>query len=300
MNPYYNTATKEHFYEISDSNEVTLGTISSLKNGESKTYEYEVSVYMLNNEKIDGTVTQGTITVVSEDKGLNETVSTIKNNIKNAELQVNIFNGSSNEIELTSGGTVKSELVIKNTTSQNLKDMDVKVAFSSNLTPDANITEEIEDNVALSGVETGKDGISIMTLKVNSINAGDSLKIEMFPSTQYSLGENKTEDVWMLAEVITSNKNSYISNKLTRTVTDYSTNLKLEQQGKYEDGKAINVSTDKLNDGDKIAFTATITNNEQKEHKVSFEYNLDRMLDVESAKITTEAGEEDILGTIII
>lgn len=35
----------------------------------------------------------------------------------------------------------------------------------------------------------------------------------------------------MLAEVITSNKNSYISNKLTRTVTDYSTNLKLEQQG---------------------------------------------------------------------
>lgn len=116
--------------------------------------------------------------------------------------------------------------------------MDVKVAFSSNLTPDANITEEIEDNVALSGVETGKDGISIMTLKVNSINAGDSLKIEMFPSTQYSLGENKTEDVWMLAEVITSNKNSYISNKLTRTVTDYSTNLKLEQQGEYEDGKS--------------------------------------------------------------
>lgn len=298
MNPYYNTATKEHFYEISDSNEVTLGTIASLKNGESKTYEYEVSVYMLNNEKIDGTVTQGTITVVSEDKGLNETVSTIKNNIKNAELQVNIFNGSSNEIELTSGGTVKSELVIKNTTSENLKDMDVKVAFSSNLTPDANITEAIEDNVTLGGIETGKDGISIMTLKVNSINAGDSLKIEMFPSTQYSLGENKTEDVWMLAEVITSNKNSYISNKLTRTVTDYSTNLKLEQQGKYEDGKAINVSTDKLNDGDKIAFTATITNNEQKEHKVSFEYNLDRMLDVESAKITTEAGEEDILGQL--
>lgn len=298
MNPYYNTATKEHFYEISDSNEVTLGTIASLKNGESKTYEYEVSVYMLNNEKIDGTVTQGTITVVSEDKGLNETVSTIKNNIKNAELQVNIFNGSSNEIELTSGGTVKSELVIKNTTSQNLKDMDVKVAFSSNLTPDANITEAIEDNVTLGGIETGKDGISIMTLKVNSINAGDSLKIEMFPSTQYSLGENKTENVWMLAEVITSNKNSYISNKLTRTVTDYSTNLKLEQQGEYEDGKAINVSTDKLNDGDKIAFTATITNNEQKEHKISLEYNIDRMLDVESAKITTEAGEEDILGQL--
>ena len=78
---------------------------------------------MLNNEKIDGTVTQGTITVVSEDKGLNETVSTIKNNIKNAELQVNILNGSSNEIELTSGGTVKSELVIKNLTNETLKDM---------------------------------------------------------------------------------------------------------------------------------------------------------------------------------
>lgn len=297
-NPYYNTTTKEHFYEISDSNEITLGTIASLKNGESKTYEYEASVYMLNNEKINGTETQGTITVVSEDKELNETVSTIKNNIKNAELQVNIFNGSSNEIELTSGGTVKSELVIENLANETLKDVDVKVAFSSNLTPDANITEKIEDNVTFEGIDTSKDGIKTMTLKVNSINAGDTLKIEMFPSTEYSLGENKAEDVWMLAEAITSNKNSYISNKLTRTVIDYSTDLKLAQQGEYEDGKTINTLTDKLNDGDKITFTATITNNEQKEHKIGLEYNLDRMLDVESAKITTESGEEDVLGQL--
>lgn len=297
-NPYYNTTTKEHFYEISNSNEITLGTIASLKNGESYTYEYEASIYLLNNEKIDGTQTYGTITAVSEDKQLNETISTIKNNIKNAELQVNIFNGSSNEIELTSGGTVKSELVIKNITSETLKDIDVKVAFSNDLTPDANITEEIEDNVTYKGQETSKDGIKTITLKLNSINAGETIKIEMFPSTEYSLGGSEAKDVWMLAEAITSNKNSYISNKLIRTVKNYSSDLKIEQKGEYENGKAINVSTDKLNDGDKIEFTATITNNEEKEHKITFEYNIDRMINIESAKISKETGEEDILGQL--
>ena len=296
-NPYYNTTTKEHFYEVSNSNEITLETIASLKNGESKTFEYEASVYMLNNEKINGTETQGTITVVSEDKGLNETISTIKNNIKSAELQVSILNGSANEIELSNGGTVKSKLVIKNLTNETLKDMDVKVAFSKNLKPDANITESIEDKVTFKEIETSKEGIKTLVLKVNSINAGDSLQIDMFPSSSISDGK-ESENVWMLAEAITSNKNSYISNKLTRTVTEYTADLKLAQQGEYEDGKEINISSDKLNDGDKIGLTATITNNEQKEHKVSFEYNLDRMLDVESAKITTEAGEEDILGQL--
>ena len=296
-NPYYNTTLKEHFYEVSNSNEITLGTIASLKNGESKTYEYEASVYMLNNEKINGTETQGTITVVSEDKGLNETVSTIKNNIKSAELQVSIINGSSNEIKLSNGGTVKSRLVIKNLTNETLKDMDVKVAFSKNLKPDANITESIEDKVTFKGIETSKEGIKTLVLKVNSINAGDSIQIDMFPSSSISDGK-ESENVWMLAEAITSNKNSYISNKLTRTVTEYTADIKLTQQGEYEDGKEINISSDKLNDGDKIGLTATITNNEQKEHKVSVEYTLDRMLDVESAKIITESGEEDVLGQL--
>lgn len=297
-NPYYNTTTREHFYEISDTNDITLGTIEDLKNGESVTYEYEASIYQLDNDKIDGTQTFGTITVVSEDKQLNETLTTIKNDIKSAELQVNLINGSSNETKLTSGGTVKSAITIKNITNDILKDIDVKVAFSNQLEPNVNITAENEEIVSYKGVETSKDGIKTMKLRVNSINAGETLTVEMFPSTNYTLNGKESVDIWMLAEAITSNQNSYISNKLSRTVTNYSANLELNQQGKYENGKTIDVKTDKLNDGDKIQFTATITNNENKEHEVEFEYNMDKMIDVESAKISTDSGEEDILNQI--
>ena len=298
MNPYYNTTTKEHFYEISDSNDITLEQNIDLKNGESKVYEYETSVYELNNEKIDGTQTFGTISVTSDDKQLNETISTIKNNIKDAELEVNLINGSSNESSLTSGGTVKSAIVIKNITNDILKDIEVKVAFSSNLTPDVNIAEENEDKVSYKDEKTSKDGTKTMTLKVNSINAGETITIEMFPSTEYTLNGEESADVWMLAEAVTSSQNSYISNKLTRTVTNYSTDLKLDQKGEYENGKTINANTDKLNNGDKVQFTATITNNEDKEHTVEFEYNLDQMIDVQSAKIVTNSGENDVTGQV--
>ncbi len=298
VNPYYGTSLKEHFYEVSNSNEIVLDTIPSLKDGESKTYEYEASIYQLNNEKIDGTETFGTISAVSEDKTLNETVTTIKNNIKNAELQVSLVNGSSDEALLTSGGTVKTSIEIKNLTNEVQKDVDVKVAFSSNLKPDVNILEENESNVTYKGVETSKDGTKTMTLKVNSINAGDTIKIEMLPSTNYTLDGEKEANVWMLAEAISSNQNSYISNKLTRTVRNYSADLELDQQGEFEDGKAIDVKTDKLNDGEKIQITATIINHEDKEHKLDLEYNMDKMLDVESAKIKTASGEEDILNEV--
>ena len=297
-NPHYGTTVKEHFYEISDSNEITLGQLESLKNGESYTYEYEASIYNLNNEKIDGTQTYGTITAVSNDKTLNETISTIKNNIKKAELQVNVLNGTSNELELPSGSVVKSILSIKNLTDTALTDMEVKVAFSKGLQSSINIVEEDEENVTYEGSTQNKDGITTMTLKINSIGANETLNLEMFPATQGNLGAGKSLDVWMIAEAITAEKNSYISNKLERTVKDYTANIGLSQEGEFEDGTAINVATDKLNDGDKVIFKAVITNNEQKEYTIEIEYNLDEMIDVQNAKIVTSNGEEDVLGEI--
>lgn len=297
-NPYYGTTTREHFYEISDSNDITLGKIESLKNGESYTYEYEASVYTLNNEKIDGNKTFGTITAISDDKSLNETISTIKNNIKNAELQVNILNGSSNEIELPSGSAIKSVLSIKNLTNQALTDMDVKVAYSKGLESSVKIIEEYEGNVLYEGKETNSDGITIMTLKIKSIGANETINLEMFPATEYDLGNEKSLDVWILGEVITSEKNSYISNKFEKTVKDYTPNIELAQQGNFEDGKTIDVKVDKINDGEKIGFKATITNHEENEYTVQIEYLLDKMIDVQSAKIQSQSGEEDVLNQI--
>ena len=284
-NPYTNEKTKEHFYEVSDKSEITLGTIESLKNGEEYTYEYETSVYELSNEKIDGTQTYGTITTISEDKSLNETVDTIKNNIKSAELEVNVLHGSSNEMQIPYGGAIKAKLDIKNKTNETLKDVEVKVAFSSNLESDIRDNERI----TLEDEKKNDDGTTYATLKISYIGANEIFEIELYPSVKE--GKNDKDNVWILAQVITPSKNSYISNKFGREVYNFSNGYKITQQAMHEDGTQVNTA---LNNGDKVQFEANITNNDQEEHEVELEYILDEMISVDNAKITTASGEKDV------
>ena len=284
----------EHYYKISDSNEVTLAKLDSFKAGESYTYEYEAATYLLSNDKIDGTQTYGTITAISDDKTLNETITTIKNNIKNAELQVTVNRGSTEENEPIGGGTVKSEVNIKNLTSDTLKNIKLRIAFSSNLKGDVNITEKIENKIENVASSLLQNGLTIMTLNIKEINANETLTIEMFPSTDDNLDGKESDNVWILSEAITEKQNSYVSNKFTRKIKNVSLKYDLEQSGNFENGKKINIETDKLSDGDKIEFTATITNNEAETRKIELEYNLDKMIDIQSAKIQTTSEEKDI------
>ena len=137
-----------------------------------------------------------------------------------------------------------------------------------------------------------------MDLAIKSIGANETINLDMFPATDYDLDGNKKLDVWILAEAVTAEKNSYVSNKLIRNVKNYTADIDLAQQGIYEDGKIIDASVDKLNDGDKINFKAIIKNNEENERTVTIEYNLDEMIDVQNAKIETSNGEEDVLSII--
>ena len=66
--------------------------------------------------------------------------------------------------------------------------MDVKVAYSKGLESSVKIIEEYEGNVLYEGKETNSDGITIMTLKIKSIGANETINLEMFPATEYDLG----------------------------------------------------------------------------------------------------------------
>ena len=296
-NPYYNKTSKEHYYEVTENNEITLGKIESLKNGDSVTYEYEAKTYELNNTKIDGNDTYGTISIVSDNNELNETANTIKNKIQSAELQVNVVGLSSNEAVTTSGGAVKASLSIKNVTEQEQKDIDVTLVFSSNLTPSITIPNKYKNVVTYKGEET-KENMKHIKLKVSSIAAGETITVALYPYTDYTLGDSKEADTWILAEAISESKNSYISNKFTRKVEDHSKDFEIKQQVKYEDGKDFNVDTEKLNNGDKVEFITTVKNNESTDQNVELKYNLDRMIGIESAKLVTSSGEENILSSI--
>ncbi len=280
-NPYYGTNGKEHYYEITDKNEIELGTVKTLKNGDEFTYEYEAAVYELSNTKIDGTETYGSISVVSSDKSLNETVNTIKNSIKKAELEVNMIHCLSNEMTVVSGGSIDTNIIVKNTTKETMKDILIKVAYSSNL----NLDITAQDGLSYVNEETTKDGTKIKTLKIESLEFGKELEIELMPYTNDNLNGEESTDVWLFTEALTSNKNSYVSNKITRNVVSFNPDIELEQQAEFESGKKINVSTDKINDGDKVRFTATITNNEKVEHTIEVNYNPDKNIDIQNAEL---------------
>lgn len=297
-NPYFGTKVKEHFYEQTESSEINLGTIESLKNGESYTYEYEATTYQLEDEKIDGTETYGTISVVSKDNTLNESIQTIKNNIEDAELQVTVKNVNSNELTLVSGGTVKAVLEIKNLKNEVLKDVDLKVALCKDLGEDISVSDELKDRVKYENSTVDKEENKIVNFKISTINENETIEIDLNPYTDEELNGKDNLDVWMLVEATTKNDNSYLSNKLTRNVKKVGIDVTISQKCQKEDGSNIDTSTAKLNNGDLVRFVTTITNNSSKDSSYEFEYNVDKKIDIKSAKIKTTSSQKDVLNDI--
>ena len=291
-NPLYDKNFQEHYYEITSSNEKTLGVINSLKNGESYTYEYEASIYMLNDEKIDGNETYGNITVSTSDASLNETITTIKNKIKSAKVQINAFDGSTNEIEVSKESVIKKRLIVKNLTNTALSDLQLKIAFAPKLEVDIPLTDEIKAKITDKDMTTDKDGVTTVTLKLSALEAGETIDIDLFPSTTAEFDIEKDE-AWVLAEAVTSDKDSYVSNKSERKIYDITKNIELKQEALNENGNEINTQNDKLNDSEKITLVATIKNNEAKDVYVDVEYNIDENLSIENAKITNPDGSEE-------
>ncbi len=290
-NPYYGTNGKEHYYEITDKNDIELGTVKTLKNGDEFTYEYEAAVYELSNTKIDGTETYGSISVVSGDKLLNETVNTIKNSIKKAELEVNISHGSSNEMQIPNGSVVKAKVSIKNMTNESMKDITLTIGFSGKL--ESNICND--DRLSWKSEKKEQDGSTYTSITISYINANETFEIELYPPVDEKVDNKISEDVWILAQAETANKNTYMSNKLIRKIYNFSNDFTLEQKVLNENGNEINTKNYKLSDGEMVKFVVNFTNNEEEAKNVRFRYILDEMINIKEAKIKNISGEKDIL-----
>ena len=291
FNPFDKTTSNEHYYERTDKSNIVLGTIETLKSGESYTYSYEASANLIDKNQA---LTYGTINIISEDKALNENIETIKNKIKAGELQVDLNSAYTTELNLVSGNDVRSLLTIKNTTNEDLKDLEAKIVFSNNLISSVSIPQDISENVSYQGEKVGANGEKVVTLKITKISANDTITIELYPYTENKL-EEKEVITWILAGVTTQANNTYVSNRLTRKVTDNSHNINLTQQGMNKNGAIIDTNKDKLNNGDVVNFVATVTNNENEEVNVGINYNIDKNIDVKSAKITSQNNEQDVI-----
>ena len=134
---YYSEETSmEHVYELTDSNDINLGTIETLGSGQSYTFEYEAEAYMLNNNTIEGEetyVTNGTISMISESGDLNKNITTIKNTITKADFKLKVEELYTRELQWYSEASIKAGLTIDNLTDQEQDNVQVKVIFSNNL-----------------------------------------------------------------------------------------------------------------------------------------------------------------------
>ena len=293
FNPLFNKNFNEHYYEISSSNEKKLATLASFKDGESYTYEYEASVYLLNNEKIDGTQTYGNISIKSQDSQVNENIATIKNQIKSAKLQINLMSGSTEEVEVSKESVIKKQLSLKNLTGEKINNVQLKIAFSPKLNPAVSLGEDNQAKVLEQSEEKGTDGITTVNLKLSVIEAGETINIDLLPSTTSDFDTEKDE-AWMLAEAVTEDQDSYVSNKATRKIYNISKNIQLTQQALKENGEEINTNTDIINSNEKVTLVATIKNNESKNVGIDVSYKVDDKISIENAKIANPEGEEDV------
>ena len=133
------TEVKSSWYEITDKNEINLGKINTLKNGESVEFSYKAVTYMLNDSKIDGSDMYGTIYLASEDGSINQNVTTGKNTIKSANLQIILKNTSNESYQWLEGGNCIASLVVNNLKNEDLNNVKIQVKLS----------KELSDNIKL-------------------------------------------------------------------------------------------------------------------------------------------------------
>ena len=299
------TEVKTNWYEITDKNDINLGKVTTLKDGDSIEFSYKAVPYMLNNAKIDGTNTYGTIYLTSDDGSLNQQITTTKNIIKSAELQIILANTNNESYQWLEGGNCITSLVVKNLQNEDLSDVDMQVKLSSKLSEHIDIDsfrlsnmflsfnekdEEIidDDNIILGETEKNENGEAIISFKIQNIKANNSIKMNMVLYAE-NINERKAE-VWMTATAITAENSEKYSTKFERNIYKNHTNIDVNLNT-LKQGAAIDENT-KLNNDDVIKFIAKIENNDNSDTKINIEYELDETLKIQKAYIYGKETED--------
>lgn len=293
------TEVKTNWYEITDKNEIDLGKISTLKNGSSVEISYKAVAYMLNNNQIDGNDTYGTIYLSSEDGNINQNITTIKNTIKSAKLQIILKNANNEGYQWLEGGSYVTSLVVTNLQSEDLNNLKVQVKLSNKLSESISTNsfqlsnlfisyneneEEIVDdnNIILDGIQKNENGEAIVNFKILNLKANSSKKMNMILYAE-NINENNVE-VWITATATTMSENvENYSTKFERNIYKNHTNIDVSINA-LKQGVSIDENT-KLNNDDIIEFIAKIENNDNNSTKINLSYDLDDTLEIQKVYI---------------
>lgn len=243
-------------------------TVETLKKGESKTFEYQFSVKEKAGEETKGTV-------ILEADGIEaQTMTTLTNPIKEAKVKLNVTCNYNEERTIVADSTLPITLSTKNISDKELKDIILELPIPEGTELDELSIKE-SDQYTYLGIAN-----QVAKFKINSIQPGEQVSIIVSLETNDFEEKEKTINLLMQTTV---NKETYISNELSKNIVQEKLDITVTQTGSIE-GKEVAT-------GDKLTYTTTIKNASEKGQSIQIIDNVPYAAVIQKAYIVKDGKE---------
>ena len=276
-----------HLYGELDTNEKTFDKIDVLPNGESIILYYETAVLEVTE---NGQQTYGEI-LLTADNIEQTNITTIKNNIEQAELKLSIANSFFEEETIYLGDNVHMNLDIENISGKSLNNVKATVKLPEGVYCNDE-TDVAWSRTTVAGEDKAENNISnakydrennIMTFEISNMEAEELTEIELY--VQISDFEGKERDIPFMFEANVENR--YVSNMATIRIHNEKRNVNVTQSTNIEDGTL-------LKDEDIFELKILVENNDEEELNFTVFDTLPDGFTAKSAKVKYLDKEEEI------
>lgn len=279
-----------HRYDELNTNVNEFATIESLANGESTVISYEIVASEVEGEDKE---TYGDIQITADDME-NANFSTIKNNIKQAELKLTMANSFYEEEKIYTGMSVHMNLKIENISGASLQNLKGTIKLpdtvycekATDLIWDQTTIGDNEDDIIIKNNLTNlayDEQSNTLTFELSSMEAQEVTQLELYVKLKDTLG--KEEDISFMYQM--EGSNVYASNLATITVHNEKKDIGLEQTASISDDT-------KLKDEDVFDLNISIKNTADEELNFAVTDTLPEGFTAKSAKLIYLNQEEEI------
>ena len=295
-------------YEETDNKEKVF-SIDTLTNGQSKSFEYEVVVNLVEGE--DKT-TQGTIKL-SSDNTQEQTMKTFENKIIQGKLKLNLKVTSDLEkLYTTAGSHLPMTLSVENISSEDINGAILEIPMeNSNLTVNQDEIFDMDNDIdnggfieveETEGESSESESIqvistenNILKLKINdTLKVNSSKKININFITKEFTDKDQEFNLYFLSNV---NDELYTSNEFSIIYTKHDTSLD-ETVKAIQTSNPSNGST--LEDGDIATYTIDIENKFKDNNAPTISIDIPNSMEIQRIVLVTNNKEEDVTEQYVV
>lgn len=286
----------EHTYGDWTTGEKKFDVIDKIAAGETKVLTYQARVKQVTEENQQ---TFGNIKVSAD--GIDDLeIATVKNSIISGKVELTVKDALNAELETYDGEVLKTDLLIKNTSGSEIKNMNVEIQLSKNLyldNKDTDIKFYYNDG---EWEELGTDKITnvlydsdtnIIRFNITTLESNDDLIIIFDPLTRNTDTSTDKEMSEVFAKISFDNE-EYYSNIKQKEVINISKDISLDYYIAEETKK------EKYSNNDQVVFMISVKNNSKKDAKISIANEMSGEFKVEKANMFVGEESNDIISKI--